>query len=78
MLLIFQIVSKKLPKYCTNQFILHMSSDDTKRIKRLVKNAIKEKRSKEEITATFQAAGIIDKNGKLRNPYKEIYIPAKG
>ena len=55
-----------------------MSSDDTKRIQQLVKNAIKEKRSKEEITATFQAAGIIDKNGKLRNPYKEIYIPAKG
>ena len=55
-----------------------MSTDDTKRIKRLVKNAIKEKRSKQEITATFQAAGIIDKNGKLKNPYKKIFIPAKG
>ena len=43
---------------------------------KLVKQAIKNRRSKEEITATFQAAGIIDKNGELKHPYKNIKIPA--
>ncbi len=42
----------------------------------IVKHALKNRRTKEEITATFQAAGIIDKNGKLKSPYKNIKIPA--
>ena len=43
---------------------------------KLIKHAIKNRRTKEEITATFQAAGIIDKNGYLRKPYKNLKIPA--
>lgn len=43
---------------------------------KLVKQALKNCRTKEEITATFQAAGIIDKNGKLKYPYKNLKIPA--
>ena len=42
----------------------------------LVKQALKNRRSKQEITRTFQAAGIIDNNGYLKHPYKNIKIPA--
>jgi len=44
-------------------------------LNKIVKHALKNRRTKEEITATFQAAGIIDKNGKLKSPYKNIKIP---
>ena len=53
-----------------------MSSEDTQRLQALLKNALKEKRSKKEITATFKAAGIIDEEGNLKSPYREIYIPS--
>jgi hypothetical protein len=32
-------------------------------------------RSKKEITDTFEAAGIIDKKGDLKKPYKDIHTP---
>jgi signal transduction histidine kinase len=54
-----------------------MSVEETSRITRLVKDAIKDSRSKNEITATFQDAGIIDKHGDLKAPYKEISIPVE-
>lgn len=54
-----------------------MSSEETNRINRLVKEAIKDTRTKREITATFQDAGIIDQNGNLKTPYKEISIPVE-
>ena len=54
-----------------------MSAEETNRIIRLVKDAIKDNRSKREIIETFQDAGIIDKHGDLKNPYKGIYIPVK-
>jgi signal transduction histidine kinase len=54
-----------------------MSVEETNRIIRLVKDAIKDNRSKREIIATFQDAGIIDKHGDLKAPYKEIYIPVE-
>ena len=54
-----------------------MSVEETRRITRLVKDAIKDSRSKNEITATFQDAGIIDKHGDLKAPYKEISIPVE-
>ncbi len=54
-----------------------MSLDETDRLINLVEEAIKENRSKEEIFETFKDAGIITKNGNLRAPYKEIYIPAE-
>lgn len=54
-----------------------MSVEETDRIIRLVKEAIKGNRSKKEIIVTFQDAGIIDKRGDLKSPYKEIYIPAE-
>lgn len=41
----------------------------------IVKQALQNRRTKEEITATFQAAGIIDKNGYLKHPYKDITMP---
>lgn len=40
----------------------------------LVQDAIDNPRSKEEIKSTFIAAGIIDENGDLREPYKDIYL----
>ena len=54
-----------------------MSIDETDRITKLIKDAIKENRSKREIFETFKDAGIITKNGNLKSPYKEIYIPAE-
>jgi hypothetical protein len=54
-----------------------MSAEETDRIIILVKEAIKNKRSKEEIFETFKGAGIITKNGNLKAPYKEIYIPSE-
>lgn len=54
-----------------------MSIEETDRIISLVKEAIKENRSKEEIFETFKDAGIITKSGNLKAPYKEIFIPAE-
>jgi hypothetical protein len=54
-----------------------MSSEDVKRMVKLLKKAQSTPRSKKEITATFEAAGIIDKKGNLKSPYQNIYIPAK-
>jgi hypothetical protein len=54
-----------------------MSIEETDRIITLVKEAIREDRSKEEITETFKDAGIITKSGNLKSPYKEITIPAE-
>ena len=52
-----------------------MSSEDLKRMVGYLKEAQKSPRSKKEITQTFEAAGIIDKKGNLKKPYKNIYIP---
>ena len=52
-----------------------MSNEDLKRMVGFLKEAQKSPGSKEEITQTFEAAGIIDKKGNLKNPYKNIYIP---
>ena len=54
-----------------------MSSEDAKRILGHIKKAQTIPRSKKEIIATFLSAGIIDKNGKLKDPYKDIYIPVR-
>jgi hypothetical protein len=54
-----------------------MSSEETERIINLFKEALKQERSKEEIFETFKDAGIITKNGNLKAPYKEIYIPSE-
>jgi divalent metal cation (Fe/Co/Zn/Cd) transporter len=54
-----------------------MSAEETDRIITIVKEAIKHERSKEEIFETFKDAGIITKNGNLKAPYKEIYIPTE-
>ncbi len=52
-----------------------MDHEDIGRIMNLLKEAQIHPRSKAEITANFEAAGIIDKNGNLKTPYKNIYIP---
>lgn len=54
-----------------------MSSEDINRMVDLLKRAQNNPRSKKEITATFEAAGIIDKKGNLKKPYKDIYIPVR-
>jgi len=52
-----------------------MNKDDIIRISKLLQRALDNPRSKKEITKTFTDAGIIDKKGNLRYPYKNIYIP---
>lgn len=54
-----------------------MSVEETNRINRLVIEAIRDGRSKNEIIATFQDAGIIDNHGDLKTPYKDISIPVE-
>ena len=59
-----------------NKTMKTMSIEETYRIITLIKEAIREKRTRKEIFETFREAGIISKNGNLKSPYKEIYIPA--
>ena len=40
----------------------------------LIKQALKVRRSKEEITQTFLNAGIINNNGFLKEPYKDLRV----
>jgi hypothetical protein len=54
-----------------------MSIEETNRVIRLIKEAIKESRSRKEIFKTFKDAGIITRNGNLKAPNKEIYIPVE-
>lgn len=54
-----------------------MSSEDIKRLKRLIQNAKREKRSDTEVFKTFKNAGIIDTKGNLKDPYKNLQIPVK-
>ncbi len=53
-----------------------MSPVDTERLTKLVIKVRRKTRSKKEIKATFEGAGIIDKKGNLKKPYKGIYFPA--
>jgi hypothetical protein len=54
-----------------------MSFEETNRIIKLIKSAIKEDRSRKEAFNAFKEAGIITEKGNLKSPYKEIYIPVK-
>jgi hypothetical protein len=54
-----------------------MNTEETLRIIKIISEAIKEERSKVEAYETFRDAGIISKNGNLKSPYKDIYIPAE-
>jgi len=45
---------------------------------KIIKDAIKHKRSKDEIKKTFMEAGIITKTGNLKHPYKNIKISLHG
>ena len=54
-----------------------MGAEDIKRLKKLIQTAKREKRSETEIFDTFRNAGIIDKNGNLKKPYKDLQIPVK-
>jgi len=47
-----------------------------KRMK-LVKEALKQDRSKEEIQQDMREAGIIGRDGKLRKPYDKMYDPSE-
>lgn len=54
-----------------------MSTEEVDKLLDIVKKAIKQKRTREEIAKTFEDAGIITKKGNLKGPYKQIYIPVK-
>ncbi len=59
----------------SSKTLYDMNLEETNRIIQMVKDAIKGNRTKREITANFKDAGIIDKNGDLKTPYKKIFIP---
>ena len=44
---------------------------------KLVKEALKQDRSKEEIQQDMREAGIIGRDGKLRKPYDKMYDPSE-
>lgn len=52
-----------------------MKVGDYERILNLVLNKLKNTRSKEEIKNTFLGMGLIDLDGNLKDPYKNIYFP---
>ncbi len=54
-----------------------MSTQDAQQLINLLKAAQKDKRSKEDIKETFEGAGIIDKNGNLKDPYKKIFFSSE-
>ena len=54
-----------------------MSNEDLKRLKKLIQNAKRDKRSDREVFRTFRNAGIIDTKGNLKEPYKNLQIPVK-
>ncbi len=54
-----------------------MSTNDAQRLISILKAAQKDKRSSKDIKETFEGAGIIDKNGNLKHPYKKIYFPSE-
>ncbi len=51
---------------------LYMSREEQKRISDLATKALKQDRSREEILETLQSAGIVDKDGKIMEPYTEV------
>ena len=61
----------------TTDASINMSTEESIRITRLITEAIKENRSRDEIFDTFRDAGIITKKGNLKSPYKKIYIPSE-
>lgn len=54
-----------------------MSAEESIRIIKLLTEAIKENRTKDEAFKTFKGAGIITEKGNLKSPYKDIYIPSE-
>ncbi len=52
-----------------------MKIGDTERLINLVKSKLKNPRSKEEIKKTFLGMGLIDVDGNLKHPFKNIYFP---
>ena len=54
-----------------------MSADELKKLKQIAEKTRKEARTKQEIQDTFQSAGIVDSEGNLKNPYKNIFDPRK-
>ena len=51
-----------------------MSAEDIKRLKRIITKSIISPRSVNEIKKTFIEAGFIDSKGRVKYPYKEIFI----
>ena len=54
-----------------------MSTEESIRIIKLLTEAIKENRTRDEAFENFKDAGIITEKGNLKSPYKDIYIPSE-
>lgn len=52
-----------------------MRVPELEEIKNLATSFIRNKRTKEEILLSLQIAGIITKEGHLKDPYKDIFTP---
>lgn len=64
-------------KYTRVKIVQDMSNEDLNRLRRLIQNAKRDKRSDREVFKTFRNAGIIDTKGNLKEPYKNLQIPVK-
>ncbi len=51
-----------------------MTRKDQERIRDVAVRTLKQDRSVEEILETLQTAGIVDKSGKVKSPYKKILV----
>lgn len=51
-----------------------MSQEEKKEFYALAAKGLKQERSKEESRTLLIGAGIIDKRGNVKNPYKTIFV----
>lgn len=51
-----------------------MSTAEQKKIKDIATKLLKEQRSKDQVIKTLTSAGIVDKAGKIKSPFDQIFV----
>jgi DNA-binding transcriptional ArsR family regulator len=51
-----------------------MSTAEQKKIKDIATKLLKEPRSKDQVLKTLRSAGIVDKAGKIKSPYDQVFV----
>jgi len=51
-----------------------MTREEQKRIRDVAVKTLKQDRSVDEILETLQVTGIVDKSGKVKPPYDQVFV----